>query len=160
MKRKQAPNLLNTAAVTTVQTHVTVRVAVMVVQVPWRDSCEQRAALKEKLNDVAEEMASVGAYGTVSVYRTEKCDSNTDYIIEKILVACPLLFTLEDILCNVCVSDLLQAKTILKVIQEVCGEESDNDLSDGDGEDTDFEELGAFGNINIASLGYTANYSC
>lgn len=62
-----------------------------------------------------------------------------------ILVACPLLFTPEDILCNVCVSDLLQAKTILKVIQEACGEESDDDLSDEDGEDSDFEELGAFG---------------
>ena len=81
-------------------------------------SPDQRMILLEKLEDMALHIDHEGFYGVASVYRTAQSDNTRD-LINAVIEKSSLLFTLDDIFCNVQVSNVQEALAIMNILRDV-----------------------------------------
>ena len=93
---------------------------------------EQRALLRTELEERSECLIQEGLYSGVAFYcKPDHVVDAPSGIIEEVLESCSTLFTLEDILCQIQVSDTSQAQLILDVIEVVFQNEmSDSEVQD------------------------------
>ena len=81
-------------------------------------SLDQRNLLQEKLHDMAMHINHEGLYGPISVYHTTQSD-NIDDLIKAVMEKSSVLFTLDDIFCNVQVSNVQEALAIMTILRDV-----------------------------------------
>ena len=95
-------------------------------------SDEQRALLQRELEERSECLIQEGLYSGVAFYcKSDQVVNAPSGIIQEVLESCSTLFTLEDILCQIQVSDTSQAQLILDVIEVVFqNDESDSEVQD------------------------------
>ena len=93
---------------------------------------EQRALLRAELEEISDCLIQEGLYSGVTFYcKSDNVVHPTSGIIQEVLDLCSTLFTLDDVLCQIQVSDTSQAQLIFDVIQHVFNnEEPDSDVED------------------------------
>ena len=117
----------------------------------WRRrevSVSQRKELLTKMEGKRSYFTQSGVAKELAVYCTTPLATDTSQkIIDEVIKKSPLLFTLEDILCNVPISTLKDAQIIFDVLSEVFVDAD----SDWEKDDEPFFELRAFSRMSLHS---------